>query len=245
MSTEHAARRGIPDATVNRLPVYLRVLGEYTAAGQTTVSSEALAEQAGVSSAKLRKDLSALGSYGVRGVGYDIAALSHHITGALGLERLWAVAIIGMGNLGRALATYGGFGVKGFEIKWLIDDDPLVVGSVVGGRTVGHFESLRPAADEGVIGVIATPPPAAQQVADRLIAAGVRSILNFAPTVLSVPPDVQVRGVDMATELQILAFREQSGRDRRAREPQGPDRSPEPNRTHEPQGAAEMKELMA
>ena len=217
MSTEHAERREIPDATVNRLPVYLRVLNERAAVGQERISSEALAEQAGVSSAKLRKDLSALGSYGVRGVGYDIVTLADHVAGALGLEREWSVAIIGMGNLGRALATYGGIGVKGFDIKWLIDDDPRVVGTDVGGRVIVPFEALRPEPGEGVIGIIATPATAAQQVADRLVVAGVRSILNFAPTVLTVPADVQVRGVDMAGELQILAFREQHSRLARSR----------------------------
>lgn len=217
MSTEHVERREIPDATVNRLPVYLRVLNERAAMGQERISSEALAEQAGVSSAKLRKDLSALGSYGVRGVGYDIVTLADHVAGALGLEREWSVAIIGMGNLGRALATYGGIGVKGFDIKWLIDDDPLVVGTDVGGRVIVPFEALRPEPGEGVIGIIATPATAAQQVADRLVVAGVRSILNFAPTVLTVPADVQVRGVDMAGELQILAFREQHSRLARSR----------------------------
>ncbi|MCI0153526.1 redox-sensing transcriptional repressor Rex [Dermacoccus nishinomiyaensis] len=217
MSTEHLERREIPDATVNRLPVYLRVLNERAAMGQERISSEALAEQAGVSSAKLRKDLSALGSYGVRGVGYDIVTLADHVAGALGLEREWSVAIIGMGNLGRALATYGGIGVKGFDIKWLIDDDPRVVGTDVGGRVIVPFEALRPEPGEGVIGIIATPATAAQQVADRLVVAGVRSILNFAPTVLTVPADVQVRGVDMAGELQILAFREQHSRLARSR----------------------------
>ncbi|QQY24510.1 redox-sensing transcriptional repressor Rex [Dermacoccus nishinomiyaensis] len=217
MSTEHVERREIPDATVNRLPVYLRVLNERAAVGQERISSEALAEQAGVSSAKLRKDLSALGSYGVRGVGYDIVTLADHVAGALGLEREWSVAIVGMGNLGRALATYGGIGVKGFDIKWLIDDDPRVVGTDVGGRVIVPFEALRPEPREGVIGIIATPATAAQQVADRLVVAGVRSILNFAPTVLTVPADVQVRGVDMAGELQILAFREQHSRLARSR----------------------------
>lgn len=217
MSTEHVERREIPDATVNRLPVYLRVLNERAAMGQERISSEALAEQAGVSSAKLRKDLSALGSYGVRGVGYDIVTLADHVAGALGLEREWSVAIVGMGNLGRALATYGGIGVKGFDIKWLIDDDPRVVGTDVGGRVIVPFEALRPEPGEGVIGIIATPATAAQQVADRLVVAGVRSILNFAPAVLTVPADVQVRGVDMAGELQILAFREQHSRLARSR----------------------------
>lgn len=217
MSTEHAERRGIPDATVNRLPVYLRILNERAALGEARISSEALAEQAGVSSAKLRKDLSTLGSYGVRGVGYDVATLADHVSGALGLEREWSVAIVGMGNLGRALATYGGIGVKGFDIKWLIDDDPRVVGTDVGGRAVVPFEALRPEPGEGVIGIIATPATAAQQVAERLVTAGVHSILNFAPTVLTVPADVQVRDVDMAAELQILAFREQHSRLARSR----------------------------
>ena len=207
MSDSRVARRDIPDATVNRLPVYLRVLNSLASQGISTISSESLSEQAGVSSAKLRKDLSTLGSYGVRGVGYNIRTLIERIRHALGLVTTWSVAIVGMGNLGRALATYGGIGVRGFEIKWLIDDNPYVVGSVVGGQSVVPFEELKPAPDEGVIGIIATPPAAAQQVADRLIAAGVRSILNFAPGVLNVPSDVQVRAVDMATELQILAFR--------------------------------------
>lgn len=224
MNADHAARRGIPDATAHRLPVYLRVLREVAAEARMTISSEALAEQAGVSPAKLRKDLSALGSYGVRGVGYDVAILIERITGALGLGKTWSVAIVGMGNLGRALATYGGIGVKGFEVKWLIDDNPDVVGTEVGSMPVVPFDALRPNPDEGVVGIIAVPPSAAQQVADRLVKAGVRSILNFAPTVLAVPSDVQVRGVDMATELQILAFREQNAR--------------------EPQEGSEMKELM-
>lgn len=225
MSIEHACRRDIPDATVNRLPVYLRVLGESASKGQSTISSETLAAASGVSSAKLRKDLSALGSYGVRGVGYDIATLSKHITEALGLGHTWSVAIVGMGNLGTALATYGGIGVKGFDIKWLIDDNPQVVGRLIGGQSVVHFDALKPSKDERVIGIIAVPAAAAQQVADRFIKVGVRSILNFAPAVLVVPDEVQVRGVDMATELQILAFRGLGAR--------------------EPHETSEMKELMA
>lgn len=177
------------------------------ARGVKTVSSEALADSVGVSSAKLRKDLSTLGSYGVRGVGYDIQILIERIRTAMGLVATWSVAIVGMGNLGRALATYGGMGVKGFEIKWLIDDNPDVVGNIVADMSVVPFDALQPAPHEPVIGIIATPPAAAQQVADRLIAVGVRSILNFAPAVLNVPDGVQVRAVDMATELQILAFR--------------------------------------
>lgn len=223
VSIEHVVRRDIPDATVSRLPVYLRVLRESMGAGLLTISSEELAAHTGVSPAMLRKDLSALGSYGVRGVGYDVELLSDHITEALGVDHAWGVAIIGMGNLGRALATYGGMSGKGFDVRWLVDDDPAIVGTLVGDKRVVPFDALRPLPDEGVIGIIATPASAAQQVAQRLIAIGVRSILNFAPTVLTVPDDVQVRGVDMATELHILASRSM----------------------REHHGEQEMKELMA
>ena len=192
---------------MNRLPLYLRALNSHAAVGVSTISSEALAEGVGVSPAKLRKDLSTLGSYGVRGVGYDIATLIELISDVLGIVSTWAVAIVGMGNLGRALATYGGMSTRGFEIKWLIDDNPYVVGSVIAGMRVVPFEALQPEPGEGVIGIIATPASAAQQVADRLIGVGVTSILNFAPGLLTVPEGVQVRSVDMATELQILAFR--------------------------------------
>lgn len=207
MSSPRVTRRDIPDATVNRLPVYLRSLNSLATTGVRTISSESLAELTGVSSAKLRKDLSALGSYGVRGVGYDIGTLIERIRATLGLVATWSVAIIGMGNLGRALATYGGMGVRGFEIRWLIDDNPSVVGTSVGDRAVVGFDALQPRPGEGVIGIIATPEYAAQRVADRLVAVGVRSILNFAPGVLNVPHGVQVRTLDVATELQILAFR--------------------------------------
>ena len=212
LSRESCAQRDIPAATVTRLPVYLRILTNCAAAGESTISSELFAERAGVSSAKLRKDLSALGSFGVRGVGYDVSVLRERIFGVLGLADAWSVAIVGMGNLGRALATYGGFGMKGFTIKWLIDDNPAVVGTKVGDAHVVAFDELQVDPGERVIGVVATPPAAAQQVADRLVSVGVTSILNFAPRVLTAPAGIQVRNVDMATELQILAFRAQSER---------------------------------
>ncbi len=209
------AQREIPAATVARLPVYHRVLGQLVDSGVSTVSSEELAGACGVSSAKLRKDLSHLGSYGTRGVGYDVRFLAYQIARELGLTQPWGVVIVGAGNLGHALVAYRGFASRGFEIVGLLDSHPDVVGQRLG--TPGREVVVRPMAQlESVvesgrahIGVIATPAEAAQVVCDRLVAAGVRSILNFAPVVLAVPPDVEVRKVDLAVELQILAFHEQ------------------------------------
>jgi redox-sensing transcriptional repressor len=204
-------RAGIPEATVARLPVYLRALRALAESGTVTVSSEALAETAGVNSAKLRKDLSHLGSYGTRGVGYDVEYLDYQISRELGLTQDWAVVIVGVGNLGHALANYGGFASRGFRIAGLLDADRARVGEEIVGLAVRHFDDLEQLVrDELVsIGVIATPASAAQTVADRLVAAGVTSILNFAPTVLAVPDHVDVRKVDLSIELQILAFHEQ------------------------------------
>ena len=203
-------RPDVPDATVARLPVYLRALHALAEAGLTTVSSEALAGAAGVGSAKLRKDLSHLGSYGRRGVGYDVDELVRHISRALGLGQRWAVVLVGVGNLGRALAGYGGFADRGFTVVGLLDADPSRVGERFGELAVRPLEDL----DDVVrtagasIGVIATPEQAAQDVCDRLVAAGVTSILNFAPALLQVPPGVDVRKVDLSNELQILSFHE-------------------------------------
>jgi redox-sensing transcriptional repressor len=205
------ARQGIPDATVARLPLYLRALGALADEGVATVSSEALAAAAGVNSAKLRKDLSYLGSYGTRGVGYDVDYLVYQVSRELGLTQSWPVVIVGLGHLGHALANYGGFRTRGFAVRALVDADPGIVGTEIAGLTVTALAALDElVAGLGVaIGVITTPAAAAQQVADRLVAAGVRSILNFAPTMLVVPESVEVRQVDMSLELQILAFHEQ------------------------------------
>ena len=203
-------RRGIPEATVARLPVYLRALHALADEGRTTVSSEALAAAAGVGSAKLRKDLSHLGSYGTRGVGYEVEELVFHISRALGLSQRWSVVLVGVGNLGHALAGYGGFASRGFRIAALLDADPARVGERVQDLVVRPMSDLDDVVRAtGVsIGVIATPAEGAQDVCDRLVAAGVTSILNFAPVVLSVPPGVDVRKVDLAVELQILSFHE-------------------------------------
>jgi redox-sensing transcriptional repressor len=210
MSEQGTARRrtGVPEATVARLAVYLRALHALAEEGHTTVSSEALARLVGGGSAKVRKDLSHLGSYGTRGVGYEVADLVAHIDRELGLTRDRAVVLVGVGNLGHALAGYGGFRSRGFSVAALLDDDPRRVGEVIAGRTVRHVDDLAEVvAETGVsIGVIATPAQAAQAVCDRLVAAGVTSILNFAPVVLQVPDGVDLRKVDLAVELQILSF---------------------------------------
>ena len=207
---EHPRRR-IPEATVARLPVYLRSLYELAADRVANVSSERLAELAGVNAAKVRKDLSYLGSYGTRGVGYDVEYLLYQMNRELGLTRAFPVVIIGAGNLGRALANYGGFDERGYPVVGLFDIDPAKVGSEISGMVVRHLDDLPEviASSGNAIGVVATPGSGAQDAADRLVAAGVSSILNFAPVVLSVPRGVSIRKVDLAVELQILSFYQQ------------------------------------
>ncbi|HEY0537340.1 MAG TPA: redox-sensing transcriptional repressor Rex [Actinoallomurus sp.] len=203
--------RGIPEATVARLPVYLRALHVLAERGVATVSSEELATAAGVNSAKLRKDLSHLGSYGTRGVGYEVEYLVYQISRELGLTQDWAVAIVGIGNLGRALSGYGGFASRGFRMAALLDAEADIVGQSISGLTVEHIDDLETVIkDNGIsIAVLAVPAAAAQAVCDRVVASGVTSVLNFAPVVLSVPDSVDVRKVDLSIELQILAFHEQ------------------------------------
>jgi redox-sensing transcriptional repressor len=200
----------VPDATVARLATYLRVLSTLAERSVTTVSSEELAAAAGVNSAKLRKDLSFLGSYGIRGVGYDVATLTEEISRTLGLTVHRSVALVGIGNLGQALAGYAGFASRGFEIAALVDADPNRIGQVINGRQVrdiAHLEKI--VAEHGItMAVLAVPAAVAQDVCDRLVAAGVTSVLNFAPVVLSVPEHVDLRKVDLAAELQILSFHE-------------------------------------
>ncbi len=205
------ATRGIPEATVARLPIYLRALTALAEGGTATCSSEELAAAAGVNSAKLRKDLSYLGSYGTRGVGYDVEYLRYQIAREIGVTQDWPVVIVGIGNLGHALANYSGFRSRGFRIVALLDADPDRLDEPVAGTRIRGFDELeRLVVRHGVaIGVIATPADAAQDVCDRMVAAGVTSILNFAPTVLSVPDGVDVRKVDLSIELQILAYHEQ------------------------------------
>ncbi|NYG53784.1 redox-sensing transcriptional repressor Rex [Nocardioides perillae] len=213
MSARNSADHGrdIPEATVARLPVYLRALTTLADQGTSTCSSEHLAAAVGVNSAKLRKDLSYLGSYGTRGVGYDVAYLRYQIAREIGLTQDWPVIVVGIGNLGQALASFSGFRSRGFRIVALLDADESRHGEVVSGLPVEPFDDLaRIAREHGVaIGVIATPAHAAQDVADAMVDAGITSILNFAPSVLQVPEGVDVRKVDLSIELQILAYHEQ------------------------------------
>jgi redox-sensing transcriptional repressor len=198
----------VPAATVGRLPYYLRALRDLAAEGVALTSSTELAERSGVSSAQLRKDLSYLGSFGTRGVGYDVESLASYITVALGLETEHRLAIVGIGNLGHALANYSGYTTRGFQVVALLDASPDVVGTRVAGVTVEHVRSVADVIQRERVSmvVLALPGHVAQDVADAVVATGVREILSFAPVALQVPDDVVVRSVDVGGELQILAF---------------------------------------
>lgn len=200
--------RDIPEATASRLLGYLRVLADFPL--RSTASSQDLATAAGVDAAKLRRDLSFLGSYGVRGVGYDVATLTDEISRALGAQTAHRVALVGVGNLGHALAGYSGFAGHGFELVTLFDSDPALVGSIAAGLIVHDIADAATVLgrEQVSIGIVATPADAAQRVADTLVEAGVRSILNFAPCQLEVADDVHLRQVDLGLELQMLAFHE-------------------------------------
>ena len=217
------SRRRVPEATVERLPVYLRCLSSLGDDGVERVSSDQIAELAGVNAAKVRKDLSFLGSYGTRGVGYEVSYLVYQIQQELGLNHEWPVVVVGAGNLGQALSAHQGFGQKGFPVAGIVDVDASKIGAVIGGVRVRHIDELSQivAAKNVAIGVIAVPADAAQDAADRLVRSGVTSILSFAPVVLSVPSGISVRPVDLALELQVLSYHEQrrasSGRTTRKR----------------------------
>jgi redox-sensing transcriptional repressor len=211
-SINPAARRSVPEATVGRLAIYLRVIEEYLRDGDEVISSAELATSCGVNPAKLRKDVSFVGSFGTRGVGYDLAVLRDRLADALGLTETRDVVIVGVGNLGHALAGYGGLAARGFRLVGLFDADQRRIGERIGHVVVQPIEDLPRvvAAATAPIGVIATPATGAQSAAQRLIDAGVTSILNFASTILDVPDEIEVRKVDLASELQILSFRERN-----------------------------------
>lgn len=202
--------RIVPGSTVARLPIYLRALDALADEGVTTTSSGQLADLAGVGPAQLRRDLSFLGSHGVRGVGYDVVHLRDQVASALGVTGDLPVVIVGIGNLGHALANYVVGAGKGFRVVALVDTDPTVVGSTVAGLVVEHASGLARIVERERVGVavLATPAEVVQEVCDQLVAAGVTGILTFVPRVLRVPDDVEVRSVDLSTELQILAFHE-------------------------------------
>lgn len=200
--------RALPPTTVARLPGYLRSLGGLASEGVLTTSSEQLAELVGASPAQLRKDLSYLGAGGRRGVGYEVDHLRKQIAQALGMTEERQVVIVGIGNLGHALATYSGFADRGFVLVGLFDADPEVVGTTVGGHVVRHVDHLEDVVEAAgaSVAVVATPASVAQATTDRLVAAGVTGVLNFAPRTVRVPEGVDVREVDLGSELQILGF---------------------------------------
>ncbi|BDZ41308.1 hypothetical protein GCM10025865_06070 [Paraoerskovia sediminicola] len=207
------AEAPIPPATVRRLPSYLRALHGLAERGEERTRSAALAELSGVSPAQLRKDLSFLGSFGTRGVGYDVSELAQYITATLGIETEHRVAIFGIGDLGHALANYPGYSRRGFEVVALFDAAPEIIGTEVAGIVVhGRGDVARVLAEERVtLAVIATPASVAQAATDEAVEAGIRGILSFAPVSLQVPEHVDVRTIDVSSELQILAFHLQAG----------------------------------
>ena len=199
--------RKIPPATVKRLPLYLQCLDQIDS-DSIGISSKNLADLAKVNDAQVRRDLSYLGTLGTRGVGYDIKTLRNQLQLELGLVEGWSAVIVGVGNLGSALAHYGGFKDKGFGVVGLFDDDPKKINSQVAGLVVTPLNKMEEYCKKYnvAIGIIATPGEYAQGVADQLIDCGVRSILNFAPVLLKNVKDVQIRSVDLSQELQILSY---------------------------------------
>lgn len=195
-------------ASVGRLSLYLRRLEGLLQEGTSRVSSSGLGEALGITDTQVRKDLASLGSLGQPGIGYDVAELIGAIRSALGIDRPWSAAMVGVGNLARALLRYHGFTERGFEIVAVFDRDAGKVGQKIDGLTIHSPDRMREvlAATGAELGIITVPSAAAQQVADQLIAAGIRGLLNFAPGVLRVPPGVSVVPVDLTVQLEQLAF---------------------------------------
>ncbi len=198
----------LPEAALSRLTIYQRALVELNDSDIKTVSSRELAEITGSNESKVRKDLSYLGSYGTRGVGYETNRLIKEIGVVLGGGQPRPAVLVGIGNLGRALSQYEGFKVSGFPIVGLVDTDPNVVGETINGLKVKRLDQIEElvAQTSAVLGIVTTPSTAAQEVVDCLVKAGIMSILNFAPVVVDVVEEVEVRKVDLATELQILGY---------------------------------------
>ncbi len=198
----------IPEATIIRLSVYSRFLTEVDRKGIITISSRDIAEGVGVSPAQVRKDLAYFGEFGTRGVGYNVSDLRQHILRILGLSVDWSVCLVGAGNLGLALSSYRGFRERGFIITSIFDSDPQKVGTKINDVEVLPVEQLEEVVKQNrtQIGIVAVPVAAAQEVADRLVKAGVQAILNFAPGVLNVPPEIELRNVDLVVNLEVLTF---------------------------------------
>ena len=200
--------RKIAESTVRRLSLYLRFLEEFEAEGVETVSSEALAHRGGTTAAQVRKDLSFFGSFGKRGLGYSVPELTHALRDILGLGRRYEIVVVGAGKIGSALAQFRGFAERGFHVEWVYDSDPAKIGADWNGMTVRDVRELDAdlASAPADIAILVTPADVAQPIADRLVRAGIKAILNFAPVQLVVPEDVAVKNVSMALELETLSY---------------------------------------
>jgi redox-sensing transcriptional repressor len=198
----------IPEMTVRRLSVYTRCLQQLEEDGAKTISSQELAERFNLNSAQVRKDLAYFGEFGVRGIGYYVSGLKSELRRILGLDREWPIALVGFGNLGSALFHYKGFARQGFRIAAVFDDDPAKYGREVGGVPIlpGRDLTRVVRAQAIQIAVVAVPADSAQAVTDQLVAAGIKSVLNFAPTRIRVPRDVRLKDVDLSIELETLSF---------------------------------------
>jgi len=202
------AFREIPDIVVGRLPIYLRALSRMTQAGQTVTSSKELGEKLGISSAQIRKDLSHFGEFGKQGTGYQISYLIEQLQRILKVNAEWQVALVGIGDLGHALAHYNGFANRGFEIVALYDADPQKIGMTIGSLTVRDAANLvEEIRTRGLkVAMLAVPAEKAQAVADQLIEAGIKGILNYAPINITTPKDVRVQYIDPVIHLQRMTF---------------------------------------
>jgi redox-sensing transcriptional repressor len=203
-----ATLKRIADSTVRRLSAYLRFLEDFEGRGLSTISSDELARRGGTTSAQVRKDLSFFGSFGKRGLGYSVPELAGRLREILGLERQWKVIILGAGKIGAALVAYRGFRQRGFNILAAYDSNPDKIGKSLEGIPVRHIDLLEKdvSRDEPDIAVITVPAENAQAVVERVVRAGIKAVLNFAPIQLQVPGDVTVKNVNMAMELEGLSF---------------------------------------
>lgn len=200
--------RNIPDIVIGRLPVYLRALNRLVQEGHEVTSSHELGKRLGISSAQIRKDLSHFGGFGKQGTGYQIAYLEEKLRQVLQVDREWEVALVGVGDLGKAVAHYRGFADRGFQITCLFDSNPEKIGQQVGDLTVQSIEEMVNIIRERHIkmAMIAVPAEAAQEVADQLVEIGVRAILNYAPINLTVPDDVRVQHIDPVVHMQRMTY---------------------------------------
>ena len=198
----------IPDVVIDRLPVYARALAALERNGREVVSSQELGTQLGVTPAQIRKDLSYFGRFGKQGRGYNVKRLLEELHQILGLDRKWAMVVVGVGQLGRAVLSYGGFAPQGFHIIEAFDSDPRVIGEQIDSLIVKPVEQMRDvlAGNAPDIGIVATPAASAQQVIDALVECGVKAILNYAPIASHVPPHVRIKDIDPVLSLQSMTF---------------------------------------